>query len=184
MRKVLIVVDMQNDFINGALGSGEAEAILPNAVDKILAYRAMGKAGRIIATKDTHFENYPETREGRKLPAVHCIRGSVGWELNPAVEQALAGEAEIYEKPTFGSEHLAEDLKRAYQGCQDEVEIELIGVCTDICVVSNALLIKAVLPEAEISVDASCCAGVTPESHEAALKTMEMCQITVKRQTK
>lgn len=181
MKKVLIVVDMQNDFINGVLGTAEAEAILPAVVDKIMKYRALGAEGRILATKDTHFDNYPETREGRKLPAVHCIRGTVGWEFNPAVGQALGGEAEVYEKPTFGSEHLAEDLKRTYQGCQDEVEIELIGVCTDICVVSNALLIKAVLPEAEISVDASCCAGVTPESHEAALQTMQMCQITVKR---
>lgn len=181
MKKVLIVVDMQNDFINGSLGSAQAEEILPRVVERILAYRDMGDA-RLIATKDTHFENYLETREGRKLPVTHCIRGSAGWELNPAVERALGGAAELYEKPSFGSERLAQDLKRDYESCQDEVQIELIGVCTDICVVSNALLIRAALPEAEILVTPACCAGTTPENHEAAVRTMESCQITINRQ--
>lgn len=174
MRKVLVVVDMQKDFIDGSLGTPEAVAIVENVVKKIGQY----KPEDIYATRDTHEENYLDTAEGKKLPVVHCIAGTEGWEICPQVAKALAG-ATIVNKPTFGSVVLAELLQT--ENDKEEIEIELVGLCTDICVVSNALLLKAVMPENSISVDAACCAGVTPESHEAALTTMEMCQITVNR---
>ena len=125
---------------------------------------------------DTHFENYMQTQEGRYLPVPHCVRGTEGWEIRPEIAGLLKG-AKVYEKPTFGSMQLAEDLKAAAE--KEEIELELIGLCTDICVVSNALLLKAQMPEVRISVDASCCAGVTPQKHEAALETMRSCQIRV-----
>ena len=130
----------------------------------------------VYATRDTHEENYLETAEGKKLPVIHCVEGTPGWEINEMVAEAL-GSAVIVNKPTFGSVVLAELLQA--ENDKEELEIELVGLCTDICVVSNALLLKAVMPEINISVDASCCAGVTPQSHEAALTTMQMCQITV-----
>ncbi len=173
MRKLLIVIDMQNDFIDGALGTPEAQAIVENVCAKIRSYPAED----VIATLDTHGENYMETQEGKYLPLPHCIRGTEGWALRPEIAEQLAGAA-LYEKPTFGSVRLAEDLKALAE--QEELTVELVGLCTDICVVSNALLLKAVMPEVSISVDASCCAGVTPESHEAALATMRACQIQVK----
>ena len=172
MRKVLIVVDMQNDFIDGSLGTKEAEQIVDAVVEKIGQYEAKD----VYATRDTHPENYLETAEGKKLPVIHCIEGTIGWEINEKVAEALGGAA-IINKPTFGSVVLAELMQE--ENDREELEIELIGLCTDICVVSNALLLKAVMPEITISVDASCCAGVTPESHEAALTTMQMCQINV-----
>lgn len=175
MKKVLIVVDMQNDFIDGALGTREAQAIVGRVVNKIEGY----KGQKVIATRDTHDENYLETSEGRHLPVPHCIRGTAGWQIREEIAGALeeAG-AEIIDKFSFGSERLAE---RVYELAEeDEIEIELAGLCTDICVVSNALLLKAKLPEAPIKVDASCCAGVTLESHEAAVLTMKMCQIEIK----
>ena len=130
----------------------------------------------MIATMDTHGENYMETQEGRYLPVPHCIRGTDGWKIRPDIEILLDG-AKIYEKPTFGSVKLAADLKALSE--QEEIELELIGLCTDICVVSNALLLKASMPEVKIAVDAACCAGVTPEKHLAALETMRSCQIQV-----
>ncbi|MDE5907327.1 MAG: cysteine hydrolase [Lachnospiraceae bacterium] len=172
MQKILVVIDMQNDFIDGALGTGEAQYIVGNVVRKIQSY----KGHKVFATRDTHEENYLETSEGRHLPVPHCIRGTKGWEIQQEVAKALEETgAELIDKPTFGSEALAERLRKLVQ--KEEAEIELIGLCTDICVVSNALLIKAKMPETIIKVDASCCAGVTPESHDAALLTMKMCQI-------
>lgn len=173
MKRFLVVVDMQNDFVDGALGSAEAVAILPAVTEKIASF-----GGDIIVTYDTHGENYMETAEGEKLPVPHCIKGTPGWELNAAVASALADKKyTAVEKPTFGSVALPEVIKKIADG--DEFDIELIGLCTDICVVSNALLLKANFPEKRISVDAACCAGVTKESHEAALLTMKMCQIEV-----
>ena len=172
MRKLLIVIDMQNDFIDGSLGTAEAVAIVENVKAKIRGY----DPADIIATRDTHEENYLETQEGRNLPVRHCIRGTEGWEIRKDIAELLAG-ALVYDKPTFGSTQMAADV--AAMAGREEIEIELVGLCTDICVVSNALLLKASMPEVKISVDASCCAGVTPESHEAALKTMSMCQINV-----
>ena len=172
MKKLLIVIDMQNDFIDGTLGTDEAVAIVENVKDKIRSY----PAADIIATMDTHGEDYLQTQEGQNLPVEHCIKGSKGWEIREDIAALLEG-AKIYEKPTFGSTALAEDMKAL--SLQEEIELELIGLCTDICVVSNALLLKAFMPEVKISVDASCCAGVTPESHEAALQTMRMCQIGI-----
>ena len=172
MRKVLVVIDMQNDFIDGSLGTKEAEGIVENVVKKIKEY----EPENVYATRDTHEENYLETAEGKKLPVIHCVEGTSGWEINEMVAEAL-GSAVIVNKPTFGSVVLAELLQA--ENDKEELEIELVGLCTDICVVSNALLLKAVMPEINISVDASCCAGVTPQSHEAALTTMQMCQITV-----
>ena len=165
MRKTLIVVDMQNDFIDEALGTPEAVAIVPAVARKIAEYRERGD--EIIFTRDTHQEDYLLTQEGKNLPVVHCIRGTHGWEISDKLDVA---DAEIIDKPTFGWKHWGE---RSFE------EIELVGLCTDICVVSNALLLKAFFPEIPISVDAACCAGVTPESHAAALETMKMCQIQV-----
>ena len=170
MRKFLIVIDMQNDFIDGSLGTKEAEAIVPAVKAKIASY----PPGAVIATMDTHGPDYLKTQEGRKLPVEHCIKGTEGWKIRPDIE-ALLDKARIYEKPTFASEKLAEDLK-SEKGLK---EVEIIGLCTDICVVSNALLIKAALPELKITVDPDCCAGVTPEKHSAALETMRSCQIEV-----
>ena len=173
MRKILIVVDMQNDFIDAALGTAEAVAIVPAVKEKILSY----SAENVIATMDTHSENYMDTQEGQNLPVLHCIKGTDGWQIRPEIAELLKG-AKIYEKPTFGSVDLASDLKVLAE--HEEIEIELIGLCTDICVVSNALLLKATMPEVKITVDAACCAGVTPEKHLAALETMRSCQIYVK----
>lgn len=172
MRKILIVIDMQNDFIDAALGTKEAVSIVEAVKDKIRAC----PPENVIATMDTHAENYMKTQEGKYLPVPHCIKGSEGWKIRPDIADLLTGAA-VYEKPTFGSTALAEDLRELSQ--KEEIELELIGLCTDICVVSNALLLKAFMPEVKISVDASCCAGVTPEKHLAALETMRSCQIQV-----
>lgn len=171
MQNVLIVVDMQNDFIFGALGTKEAQAIVPNVAEKI-----KGFDGRVIFTRDTHFENYLDTQEGQKLPVPHCIKGTHGWEICPQLIP-LCKEPPV-DKLTFGSSSLGDMLVTA--NLREGIEsITLIGLCTDICVISNALLIKAFLPEVEVKVDAACCAGVTPESHLTALNAMKMCQITV-----
>ncbi len=172
MRKLLIVIDMQNDFIDGALGTPEAVAIVENVKAKIRSY----PAADILATKDTHETHYLQTQEGKNLPVEHCIRGSKGWEIREDIAELLDG-VKIYEKPTFGSVAMALDVAEISQ--DEEIEVEMVGLCTDICVVSNALLLKAMMPEVKISVDASCCAGVTPESHDAALETMKMCQVAV-----
>ena len=174
-KKFLIVVDMQKDFIDGALGSAEAQAIVGAAAERIRECRKEGY--RIFATLDTHAENYMETAEGKKLPVPHCIRGTEGWQLNPVIREAL-GDCTIVEKPTFGSVRLPE-LVREKIGSGEGATIELIGLCTDICVVSNALLLKAAFPEADIQVSSNCCAGVTPEKHRAALETMASCQIEI-----
>lgn len=172
MRRLLVVIDMQNDFIDGALGTKEAEAIVDKVIHKIKTY----PADCIYATRDTHGAEYLATAEGRSLPVEHCIRGTKGWEINEDVAEAMP-QAVIVDKPNFGSPQLAKMLHS--ESLKEEIAVELVGLCTDICIVSNALLIKSSLPEAEIGVDASCCAGVTKESHEAALLTMKMCQITV-----
>ena len=174
MRKILVVVDMQNDFIDGSLGTKEAEGIVDRVVEEIGKYETKD----IFATRDTHPENYLETQEGKNLPVVHCVKGTPGWELNEKVAVAL-GTAEIIDKPTFGSRVLTEKI--AAIAAEEEIEVTLIGLCTDICVVSNALLIKAFLPEIPVKVVASCCAGVTPASHEAALTTMQMCQVKIEK---
>ena len=170
--KVLVVVDMQNDFIDGALGTPEARKIVPAVVEKI-----KGWTGEIYATMDTHQPDYLTTQEGRNLPVAHCIEGTPGWEIAPAIREALTNVT-CLTKPTFGSRSLAETLVIVDQN-QPIEEIELIGLCTDICVISNAMVLKAFLPEVPITVDASCCAGVTPESHRNALSAMKMCQIGI-----
>lgn len=174
---VLVVVDMQNDFIDGALGTKEAVAIVPKVVDKIQQFD-----GRILYTRDTHEENYMDTQEGKNLPVVHCIRGTKGWELHPKIE-TLRKETPI-DKLTFGSAALGQILKTQDEdlkakGGSGITSITFIGVCTDICVISNAMIVKAFLPEVPVSVDAACCAGVTPQSHENALEAMKMCQIEI-----
>lgn len=174
MKKFLVVVDMQKDFVDGALGSKEAVAIVPNVVKKINDFE-----GEIFVTYDTHFENYMDTNEGKNLPVPHCIKGTEGFELNVEVAKALEGkDFTKVEKITFGSVDLPKLVGEAAKG--EEFTVELVGLCTDICVVSNALLLKANYPEMHIGVDSTCCAGVTPESHDAALTTMKMCQIEVK----
>lgn len=170
--KFLIVVDMQNDFIDGALGTKEAVAILPAVKAKIESFD-----GRVIFTRDTHDSDYLTSQEGKNLPVEHCIKNTDGWQINSELE-ALRKEEPV-DKPTFGSVALAQLLK-AYDNYEEEIEsITLIGLCTDICVISNAMIIKAFLPETPIIVDAACCAGVTPESHENALNAMAVCQIKI-----
>ncbi len=173
MKKFLVVVDMQKDFVDGALGTAEAAAMTPRAAERIRDFD-----GEIFVTFDTHFENYMDTAEGRKLPVPHCIRGTEGWALTPAVAAALEGKRwTAVEKKTFGSVDLPGLIGQAAGG--EDFSIELLGLCTDICVVSNALLLKANYPEVPIAVRADCCAGVTPASHEAALTTMRFCQIDI-----
>lgn len=174
MKHFLIVVDMQKDFVDGALGTAEAVAVVPAVVKKI-----EGFDGEIFATLDTHYDNYMQTLEGQNLPVPHCIKGTEGWQLNTAVAAALDKKGYTpVEKTTFGAAGLPGLLAQASAG--EPFDIELIGLCTDICVVSNALLLKAIFQETPIAVDSACCAGVTPEKHEAALETMGSCQITIK----
>ena len=176
MKHFLIVVDMQKDFVDGALGTKEAVAIVPNVVKKIESFE-----GEIFATLDTHGENYMQTMEGKNLPVPHCIKGTPGWQLNEKVAAALEKKGyTAVEKVTFGAAQLPSLVMKA---CGTEpCDIELIGLCTDICVVSNALLLKAVMPEVKISLDAACCAGVTLASHQAALETMRSCQIRIENE--
>ena len=165
MKKTLIVVDMQNDLIDMALGTAEAVAIVPKVREKIQSYVQNGDT--VIFTRDTHEEDYLQTPEGRKLPVKHCIRGTKGWEI---AQGLYVDGCKIIDKPNFGWPHWdSEDLQ----------DVQIVGLCTDICVVSNALIIKAMHPDAQVQVDSACCAGVTPQSHEAALLTMKMCQIDV-----
>lgn len=169
MKKLLIVVDMQNDFVDGSLGTKEAEGIVAHVKAKVEQYQEQGDT--VIFTRDTHTEAYLDTQEGKKLPVVHCVKGTKGWEIIDCLQPYVQT---VFDKPTFGSVELAHVVARGgYE------QIELVGLCTDICVVSNALLLKAALPEIQICVDSACCAGVTPASHEAALTTMKMCQIEV-----
>ena len=169
MKKALIVIDMQNDFIDGALGTSEAQKIVPLIKAKIEAAKANGTS--VIFTRDTHNSLYLHTQEGKKLPVEHCIEGTFGHEIHKDLKQECAI---IFDKPTFGSIALANFITDSFV-----TEIELCGVCTDICVISNALLLKAFLPEAKITVDSSCCAGTTPQNHENALSAMMMCQINI-----
>lgn len=178
--KFLVVVDMQEDFISGTLGSEEAKAIVPNVVKRINEFD-----GDFAVTHDTHYEDYLETQEGRVLPVVHCTHLSDGWELHKDVYAALDNQfvkngkrVEVFLKNTFGSVELADWLVQMDKKEKIE-EITLVGLCTDICVISNAMLIKAFLPEVKVCVDASCCAGVTPDTHENALAAMKMCQINI-----
>ena len=183
MKKALIIIDMQEDFVNGTLGTPEARAIVPNVVNKLKAHENTDTV--VLFTKDTHYDNYATTQEGQKLPVVHCQYQTHGWSIVKEIHDEFKhGRYATYStgnvvngrvlKTTFGSKHLADLLHTLRVD-----EIELCGVCTDICVVSNALLLKAAFPETKIIVDASCCAGVTPESHQAALTTMKMCQVEV-----
>ena len=172
--KILIVVDMQKDFVNGSLGSKDAEAIVPAVVKKAKEFD-----GDLIFTKDTHFENYMDTQEGKFLPVPHCIHSTKGWELIEPLEIIQKEKNYPVYKGTFGCTCLAADLQAAHSK-QEIASVEFIGVCTDICVVSNALLLKAYLPEVPVIVHASCCAGVTPQKHEAALETLRSCQIMVR----
>ena len=173
MKKILIVVDMQNDFIDGALGTKEAVAIVPKVEEKIRNFD-----GEVFFTRDTHETYYLETQEGKKLPVKHCIRDTEGWQIRKELD--ILRKTEPIDKETFGSTDLAGELVTLNED-QGIESITLVGLCTDICVISNALLIKASLPEVPICVDATCCAGVTPESHENALKAMEACQIEIIR---
>ena len=166
--KILVVVDMQNDFIDGALGTPEAVAIVPYVKELIKSF-----VGKVFFTRDTHFENYMQTQEGKKLPVPHCIKDTQGWEIRAELDELRKTEA--IDKLTFGSKELVDLLK-------DENDIEsitFVGICTDICVISNAMVVKAYYPEIPLTVDAKGCAGVTPESHKNALEAMKMCQIDV-----
>ena len=165
--KYLVVVDMQNDFIDGALGTSEALAIVPYVKEKIEGFE-----GEVLFTRDTHFSDYMQSAEGKKLPVPHCVKGTVGWEIHPALD--VLRKTEPIDKITFGSKELI-----AYFADQAPESVTLVGLCTDICVISNAMLLKAFYPEIPIFVDAKGCAGVTPESHENALKAMAMCQIDI-----
>ena len=172
--KYLIVVDVQKDFVDGDLGSKEAAEMMSRLIQKVKSFD-----GEVIFTKDTHFENYLETQEGRLLPVKHCIKNTDGWEFSTELAPLDLEEGrKVYEKSAFASRQLAEDLLKSYE-CGKVDSVELVGICTDICVVSNALMLKGFMPELTISVDASCCAGVTPQKHNAALDTMESCQVIV-----
>ena len=174
MKKYLIVVDMQNDFIDGSLGTKEAEAIVDKVAEKI-----RGFDGDVIFTRDTHTPDYLDTQEGKRLPVVHCVKDSKGWLIREGLEAIRP--ALILDKPTFGSAELGAML--AQRDLEEKIDsITLVGLCTDICVISNALLLKAFLPETPIAVDAACCAGVTPESHRNALAAMKMCQIEIENE--
>ncbi|MBR5658901.1 MAG: cysteine hydrolase [Lachnospiraceae bacterium] len=175
MRKLLIVVDMQNDFVTGALRNEDAIAIVPTVAEKIRAAKEAGT--EVIFTRDTHFEDYMETEEGRNLPVLHCLKGTEGWEIIDELK-AWTEDAKIIDKITFGARELGDYL--AEENEKEKIdEVELIGICTDICVISNALLTKAFLPNIPIGVDAACCAGITPQTHKNALEAMKMCQIRV-----
>lgn len=168
--RVLVIVDMQNDFIDGALGTVEARAILPALQKKLEEYRRAGDT--VLFTRDTHTAEYLSTQEGKNLPVSHCIRGTEGWQIHPSLDTA---NCRIFDKPAFGSV----ELGRYIASLPRLEQVELAGVCTDICVISNAMLIKAFEPEVPVYVDGRCCAGVTPESHRRALEAMAVCQIHV-----
>lgn len=170
---ILVVIDMQNDFIDGVLGSKEAQKIVPHVVEKVSNWE-----GEILFTRDTHDEHYLETQEGKHLPVVHCVKDSKGWEI--CEELVSFVKSEPLDKPTFGGLELSARLKGIMKNTpENQVNITLVGLCTDICVISNAILLKPAFPETKIIVDSHCCAGVTPESHENALSAMKLCQITV-----
>ena len=167
--RMLVVVDMQNDFIDGALGTPEAKAIVKRVAAKVAAYKSRGD--EVVFTRDTHGENYLATQEGRNLPVKHCIRDTEGWRISSALDTT---GCTLFDKPTFGSIELAE-----YIAQREPMSVEFIGLCTDICVISNVMILKARLPEIPIGVDATCCAGVTPESHKNAIDAMRTCQVVI-----
>ena len=169
--KILVVIDMQYDFIDGSLGTNEAEQILPLVVEKIKTFD-----GKVFATRDTHGEDYLYTIEGKKLPIPHCIKDTKGWELHDAIASLITEP--VIDKPTFGSYVLGEVLQNIHSKNPIK-EITFVGVCTDICVISNALIVKAYLPEVIITVDSTCCAGVTPATHLQALEAMKMCHLQI-----
>lgn len=173
-KRILIVVDMQNDFISGSLGSQAAKDIVPAVAEKIESYNKPGDA--VVFTKDTHFEDYMQTREGRHLPVEHCINDTYGWEFAEEIEEVMPQDAKIIEKNTFGAFSLVELLMDL---AVEETVFELVGLCTEICVISNALMIRNAFCENEICVDSKCCAGVTEESHRAALAVMASCHINI-----
>ena len=177
MRKILVVVDMQNDFIDGSLGTKEAQAIVDAVERKIITEMANGAL--VVFTRDTHSDNYENTLEGKNLPVRHCIYKTHGWEIYHKLQKFIDSDPRsiVWDKPTFGSK----DLACFIEGNEPD-EVELVGLCTDICVLSNAILAKAAWPEAVVSVDAHCCAGVTPESHRTALEAMKMCQIVIRNE--
>lgn len=168
---ILVVVDMQNDFIDGALGTPEAPEIVEGINALVCDFR-----GKILFTRDTHGEDYMNTQEGRNLPVAHCIRGTHGWQITERIR--IPDGVEVIDKPTFGSHYLAQRLLQINE-TESIDSVELVGLCTDICVISNAMLIKAALPEVEIRVNAALCRGVTPKSHETALDAMRACQINI-----
>lgn len=198
MKKILVVIDMQNDFIDGSLGTKEAVSIVPKVKEKI--EQALKQGAQLCFTLDTHTEEYLNTLEGKKLPVMHCVEGTPGWYLNKELESVIMNSLPsgldreefyngenityntssvcVFKKDIFGSTALAQYIQRQYTE-NPELDVELVGLCTDICVVSNALLLRSMVPQLTIKVDASCCAGVTPESHAMALQTMKMCQIEV-----
>ena len=170
LAKALVVVDMQNDFVDGALGTKEAQEMLPRLIKKL---ETLDKDTDIFFTQDTHSENYLETQEGKMLPVVHCVKKTHGWEIVPQLHDFVKKANAVIEKKAFGSTRLPSLLKK-YE------EVEFVGLCTDVCVISNAILLKAFYPEQRIAVDANCCAGVTPESHQNALAAMKMCQCVIR----
>ena len=186
-KKFLFVIDMQNDFIDGVLGTSEAQAIVPNVINKINTFAENNsfKNRRIIMTRDTHFiQNYAYSLEGKKLPVPHCIEGTRGWEINSDIMEAIwalePGSAWIYDKYSFGDTNWKEFIESNTGVDAEDIEsIEIVGLCTDICVISNAIILKALFPDTPIIVDSSCCAGVTPSSHQNALDAMGMCQIDI-----
>lgn len=178
--KVLVVVDMQHDFVDGVLGTPEAQAIVPNVAMKVARYR--GDVDSVILyTRDTHYDNYLETLEGKNLPVPHCIYGTKGWEIVPEVY--IEGDTAVVDKHTFGCHNIANHVQALVARCYESLEIdsiEIVGLCTDICVVSNALILKSVFTDIPIIVDSACCAGTSPSAHEKALDTMMSCQIEVR----
>lgn len=174
--KILVVVDMQNDFITGSLGTKEAQTIVPNVKKKI--EETYKNKGYVFFTRDTHDEDYLDTLEGKKLPVPHCLSNSWGWEITEDIRAKDNADWDVINKTTFGSIYLG-TLITSYANYGNVDEIELIGLCTDICVISNAIMLKAKFPNIPIVVDASCCAGVTPQSHKNALEAMKMCQIDI-----
>lgn len=178
--KVMVIVDCQKDFIDGSLGTSEAQAMIPRLVEKI---KAEPESTLYVFTRDTHGTNYLTTAEGKQLPVEHCIKDTPGWELDSRLTELFANSPVCIDKPTFGSTALLSFLEDIYMNINDESvdEIEFVGLCTDICVISNALMTKAQFYNSTpISCDATCCAGVTPEKHAAALEVMKSCQIIVK----
>ena len=171
MKKLIVVVDMQNDFIDGALGTQEAQLMLPKLVKKL----EQEKEAELIFTLDTHNQYYMDTQEGKNLPVPHCIKPEHGWKITDVLQKFVDKAAAVIEKPSFGSLAFPQAVSKI-----EADEIELVGLCTDICVISNAMILKAAFPEVTLAVDASCCAGVTPESHATALAAMKMCQIEIR----